>query len=400
MNEEEDYKIFINKSTEKIYVSKTFYATEFSVNELEELKRPMRNISLVIDSAETKHFVKRGDEIVIRVTPKGRQEIRAKFYEDTRGIQTLHFQRWNAENGSPQSTSFTFINDEIYLVYKFIQSISHLELKDEHKQHLSIKDIEEVSISKQDLLSIIREKPELIKELVNSELSENDVIATGYRKKQLEIFKKLLADKEFREEYRNQHDIRGEEATWQYFFEKNTWIFGYSLNFIFRSPIGDKKLEQVVSGSDVFNSGKRTDALMQTKGKISSLCFIEIKTPTTELLKKGDAYRPETYQVSNELSGGIAQVQRTVQKALLNIKSKTEIKDPNGNPTGESVFLYQPKSYLIIGTLEEFVTENGINEDRYSSFELFRRNITNPEIITFDELYERAKHIVSNSTID
>ena len=38
--------------------------------------------------------------------------------------------------------------------------------------------------------------------------------------------------------------------------------------------------------------------------------------------------------------------------------------------------------------------ENGINEDKFSSFELFRRNMVNPEIITFDELYERTKNII------
>ena len=36
----------------------------------------------------------------------------------------------------------------------------------------------------------------------------------------------------------------------------------------------------------------------------------------------------------------------------------------------------------------------GVNDDKFSSFELFRDSIRFPEIITFDELYERAKHIV------
>jgi hypothetical protein len=61
------------------------------------------------------------------------------------------------------------------------------------------------------------------------------------------------------------------------------------------------------------------------------------------------------------------------------------------------VFLYQPKAFLIIGSLEQFKTEHGINEDKYSSFELFRKHITNPEIITFDELFERARYIVEFS---
>lgn len=51
-------------------------------------------------------------------------------------------------------------------------------------------------------------------------------------------------------------------------------------------------------------------------------------------------------------------------------------------------------SFLVIGSLNEFVTDHGINAHRYRSFELFRRNTANPEVMTFDELYERARFIV------
>lgn len=64
------------------------------------------------------------------------------------------------------------------------------------------------------------------------------------------------------------------------------------------------------------------------------------------------------------------------------------------NPTGEEAFNFSPKSFLVVGSLQEFVGDNGINQDRFRSFELFRRNTSSPEIITFDELYERARFIV------
>ena len=92
----------------------------------------------------------------------------------------------------------------------------------------------------------------------------------------------------------------------------------------------------------------------------------------------------------------LQEVQKTVQISITNIKSKTEVKDKHGNLTGEQLFLYQPKSFLIIGSLSQFEGEHGINEEKYSSFELFRKQINNTEIITFDELYERAKHIVES----
>jgi hypothetical protein len=34
--------------------------------------------------------------------------------------------------------------------------------------------------------------------------------------------------------------------------------------------------------------------------------------------------------------------------------------------------------------------------EKYRSFELLRRHTIRPEVITFDELYERAKFIVAN----
>ena len=47
--------------------------------------------------------------------------------------------------------------------------------------------------------------------------------------------------------------------------------------------------------------------------------------------------------------------------------------------------------------MSEFTNEHGVNKDKLRSFELFRKNTTNPEIITFDELYERAKFIVQHN---
>ena len=137
---------------------------------------------------------------------------------------------------------------------------------------------------------------------------------------------------------------------------------------------------------------------MKTQGLINSLIFCEIKTHKTHLLKQvSNSYRPEIWSASDELTGGIMQIQKTVQKSILNIKSKTEIENERGELTGERLFLYQPKSFLVIGSLQEFIGDNkNINEQKYSSFELFRRNLTNPTIITFDELYDRARHIIKS----
>ncbi|MGZ5095993.1 MAG: Shedu immune nuclease family protein, partial [Burkholderiales bacterium] len=139
--------------------------------------------------------------------------------------------------------------------------------------------------------------------------------------------------------------------------------------------------------------GKRVDALLRTRGVISSLCFVEIKTHRTDLLQE-EPYRSGCWAASGELIGGIAQVQGSVALATETIRTKLTLDDELGKPTGEEAFNYVPKSFLVIGSLGEFVAEHGVNQNRYRSFELFRRNTVNPEIITFDELYERARFIV------
>ncbi len=237
---------------------------------------------------------------------------------------------------------------------------------------------------------------DLVQEIAENNLTKSDVVALAYRKTQLEVFEKLLNNEQFFEQQRIEWNKRGKEAVWQQFFENNSWIFGYGLNYIYTSQLDDRKLEQVVSGYSVAQSGKRVDALMKTRGLISSLCFIEIKTHQTELLHK-EPYRSDCWRASEHLGGSVAQIQKTVQKAVKDIQTKIEFTNPHGNPTGESAFLYQPKSYVVIGSLNEFMTGLGINESKFSSFELFRRSISCPEIITFDELYERAKYIIQNS---
>ena len=70
------------------------------------------------------------------------------------------------------------------------------------------------------------------------------------------------------------------------FFEKNTWILGYGLDYIFNSELDSKKLEQVTSGSNFNSGGKRTDALLKYLGSINSLFFCELKLDSDPLLKK------------------------------------------------------------------------------------------------------------------
>ncbi len=126
---------------------------------------------------------------------------------------------------------------------------------------------------------------------------------------------------------------------------------------------------------------------------VSSLCFVEIKTHNTPLLQR-KPYRAACWAPSDDLNGAVAQILGTVSYASEAIAEKLRIPDSDGFPTSEEVFNFKPKSFVVIGNLDQVIGEHGVNEEQLRSFELFRGNVTQPEIITFDELYERDRHIV------
>src|SRR5207247_9475284 len=68
------------------------------------------------------------------------------------------------------------------------------------------------------------------------------------------------------------------------------------------------------------------------------------------------------------------------------------LKDEFGNDTGKSVYAVELRSFLVIGNLSQV---RG-NDDKVACFELYRRNTRAPEILTFDELFQRASCIVEN----
>jgi len=342
-------------------------------------------------------YVQLKDEVVLRKTGKGRQEIKATVVEDSKDIQILTIQRFTSPSGKPHESSFSFVGDEIEKLYDFIIGISKVKFDSENAFSFYEKQVSQSDqILNEEVKELVIQNDELLREIIYSGVTKDDLVTLGYRKRQLEVFNKLINDPLYFEDLKKRTNTTN-EGLWQRFFEKNNWIFGFGLNYVFNSSLNNAKLEQVVQGTDFKSSGKRIDALLKTRGIIESFSFVEIKTHKAALLKQlNSPYRSESWQISDELAGAISQVQRTVQKAVGQIKDKVEMKDGLGNPTGERVYLYNPKSYIIIGSLSEFESEFGINEDKYSSFELFRQGLSKIDVLTYDELYERASNIIKS----
>jgi len=357
--------------------------------------RRVRIASKILPSEDGYEYARERDEIVLRKKPDAKTYITAKFLEDTRQNFVLTVQKFVSETGQPYGSGFSFVGEEIGRFCEFLTNIQSVDFKTRAKVNISDEELRKIALTTHQAKAFLTENQDLFAEVLKSEVTTEDLIAVGFRKKQLSVYKNLLNDQSYFDDLKQKKNCSN-EALWQKYFEKNPWVFGYGLGYIFLSSLDDKKLEQVVQGHSVDSHGKRVDALMKTKGIISNLCFIEIKTHATELLES-KPYRSGCWAPSKELAGAIAQVQGTVASVIENLSSKINPSDSDGNPTGEEIFNYQPKSYLVIGSMGEFVSEHGVNKDKLRSFELLRKNTSNPEIITFDELYERAKFIVQHN---
>ncbi|SER68720.1 protein of unknown function [Pseudomonas sp. NFACC02] len=356
-------------------------------------ERKVRIATKLIEHPETYAFAKINSELVLRHKDGAKSCITAKFFEDDRKIFVLNIQGYTVATDKPHNASFSFVGEEIGKLVEFLHHVQSMPLEGRGPKKIKDEDLHRLVLSSNQARAMLQDNQELFAEVIKSAVTKEDVIAVGYRKRQLEVFDRLLNDEVYFEKIKASLSCK-DEMLWQRFLEKNPWIFGYGLSYIYASSLDGKKLEQVVQGHSVSNHGKRADGLLKTKGFISSLCFAEIKTHKTPLLQNKQ-YRAGCWAPSNELAGGVCQTQVTVSSAVDSIQAKLAITDESGNPTGEEAFNYMPKSFLVVGSLQEFVSGHGVNQEKYRSFELYRKNTTNPEIITFDELYERARFIVT-----
>ncbi|MEV4390705.1 Shedu immune nuclease family protein [Nonomuraea sp. NPDC049607] len=246
------------------------------------------------------------------------------------------------------------------------------------------------------LLKLYQRHPDRFRELISDDASARDVIAIAHRREQVEHFRRLLFEDSYFDSMCENSSGRGPESVWQEFFEKNTWILGASLAGQLLTSWNHEKLEQVVVGQSVSGAGKRTDALLHTAGRVKSMVFAEFKTHRTPLLEK--PYRSGCWSPSRDLVGGIAQVQGTVHRCVQDIRERLSNLDLDGSELGDYTYLIRPRSFLIVGRLDQLIGRSGgDHSDRIRSFELFRRNLSEPEVVTYDELLSKADWIVSTA---
>jgi hypothetical protein len=131
-----------------------------------------------------------------------------------------------------------------------------------------------------------------------------------------------------------------------------------------------------VGGMSIDRNGAKYADFLYKNELTNNTAIIEIKTHRTKL--RGSQYR-NIFPPSNDLVGSIVQV--LDQKYNL-------MKDYNSNKEGCEPFeIYAPKCFVIAGSISDFNN----NKTELASFEMFRENLKDVEIITFDELLLKLK---------
>ena len=271
----------------------------------------------------------------------------------------------------------------------FLQLLSSLDLKDAQKNRIALQN----EIDPDALTGLLKTDAasKILQFLEHNPNLSRDVFAIASKEEALKEFHQLLFEFDnYKEAYikKYQPSKEGEEDLFQHFFERNTWIFGIGLNYVFLDKVRGK-LESVVKGYDYQSNGKRVDALLKTKAEVSQYVLIEIKRHTDPLLN-AKKYRSGVWGVSKVVTEAVSQIQKTVFDFVAEQSTADELKDEDGYRTGERIYKIQPKSYLVIGSLKQIKE----HDDKIVCFELFRNSIASPEIITYDELYYRAQSIV------
>src|ERR1700677_1672132 len=219
-------------------------------------ERKVRIATKLIEQPITYAFATVKDELVLRHKEDAKTCITAKFFEDDRKTFVLSIQGYTVASNKPHNASFAFVGEEIGKVIEFLNHIQTMPLKTRGPTKITDEELRRVVLSNIQARALIKDNEELFAEVVRSEITKEDVVAVGYRKRQLQVFQQLLEDPSYFENVKTRKEC-STETVWQKFFEKNPWIFGYGLSYIQLASLDEKKLEQVVHGHRVSEHGKR-----------------------------------------------------------------------------------------------------------------------------------------------
>ena len=380
---EDDAKYFELRKEGKTYLSKIF--TQGAIN----LER-RRLAYAVFEGTERAVIGEVEGALCLRLTGNQRKtQVTALVSQDDAAVKRVTLQSFKSRVDDwyqgYEKDAFTFRSDEFERILEFLNRIKFIDLSNEDR--FQIEDISVASGRKVIIDAIDVALVSKIKKLSESErknlfrslhldLTPGEINLLLGRRQALEEFKAQLGAKQWA------------ETDWQSFFEAQSWVFGYGLDYRIMRPF-DREMVVGTAGTD--NRNKPTVDFLMTFTDYTVL--VEIKKPTTPIFQKRTSGRAGTWRFSSDFMDAISQVLEQKAEWLSAAQSSNHF-DKSGTRRLEAR-TRDAKTILVIGNRAEFDQSGNARaaEVQRDTFELFRRNTRNLEIMTFDELFDRAEFI-------
>jgi hypothetical protein len=168
-----------------------------------------------------------------------------------------------------------------------------------------------------------------------------------------------------------------DEEFWQIQFQSHS----LALSQLFSVPVTLIKDKAYVGGQGIDRRDARFVDFLFSGGSGSEAILVEIKTPMKEIMLK-TPYRTNVYVPSSELTGSVVQITDYRVSLTREFGALTHNK--------YDLTAFHPKCVVIIGNSAQLDTEG-----KRRSFELFRSNLSNVDVVTFDEVFRKLEHLAS-----
>lgn len=383
-NEFEEEKYFRLRKEGKTYISKVFTFGSHSTEK-------MRNVHMVMDGSDQILIGEIEGSLCLRLTGEKRKtQVTALVSQDDKKVKRVTLQTFkNRADGSYATTekdSFTFRGDELKRLLEFLSSIGFVDLS--NQENFQIEDISQSDGPKAIIDASDRSLLHHIKKLSGSDRERLlDALASELSKDEVNII--LGRKKAYAEMLSHIEKADWAEKQWQDFFEKEKWIFGYGLDYRIMRTF-DR--EMVVGGTSTDNREKPTTDFLMTFTDYTVL--VELKRPDTPIFQERKGGRAGTWRFSNDFMDAVSQVLE--QKAEWLSFSQTGDHYDKAGLQKLAARTRNAKTILVIGSKAEFQGQQNQRDQTImrDTFELFRRETRGIEIVTYDELSERAKFIL------
>ena len=335
---------------------------------------------------------------VVYTTPGGRKQLQLQVARSAGAVRKLRIQKVPTSGDLTRlETVLELDREQATRLIDLLRAVDAIPIEGQSIVHVDDQLLRDVFADPTAMATIYSTDPERFRAFIESDADAEDVIALQHRREVAATMRRWLDDHGAFE-----HASRaagGPEKAWQKLLEANPWVLGIGLGGQLLTSWEEGQLEQTVVGRSIKGVGKRADALLHTAGIVRSMVFAKIKHHQTNLL--GEEYRAGCWSPSKDLAGAVVQVQQTVHLASCELGDYIQDQSSEGELLPTGTFLLRPRSFVVLGSLDQLTgASGGAIPDKVRSFELFRRNLHEPEVITFDELVARAEWHVEAAARD